>query len=338
VSRDRPFLSAEVELKRREFITLFAGATLARPFLAHAAESTLPVIGFLNSASADGYAVMAEAFKKGLKEAGFTEGENVVIEYRWANNDYSRLPELAASLVERRVSVIVANSPSIAPAEAATKTIPIAFMSGDDPVRLGFVDSLSKPGRNATGVTIISGGLASKRLNILNDLVPNTKLVGVLINSNWGATERFQADVEAAARTIGLPVLTLTANDEQQIDQAFEAAVQARIGALLVGPGPFFDSRRDKLVALAAKTGIPAGYESRATVSAGGLVSYGASVQDGYRQVGMYAGRVLKGEKPAGMPVMQPIKFEFAINLQTAKSLGLVVPGSVLALADEVIE
>ncbi len=276
--------------------------------------------------------------KAGLKEAGFSEGENVVIEYRWANNDYSRLPELAAGLVERRVSVIVANSPSIAPAEAATKTIPIAFMSGDDPVRLGFVDSLSKPGRNATGVTIFSGGLAAKRLNTMHDLVPNAKLIGVLTNSNWGATVRFQTDVEVAARTLGLPLLTLVANDEREIDQAFEAAVQAQVGALLIGPGPFFDSRRDKIVALAAKTRIPAGYETRATVVAGGLVSYGASVQDGYRQVGVYAGRVLKGENPPEMPVMQPVKFEFAINLQTAKALGLAVPESVLALADEVIE
>ncbi len=323
-------------MKRREFIALCAGAALARPFAARAAD--LPAIGFLNSASPDGYAVMAEAFRNGLKEAGFTDGENVVIEYRWANNDYSRLPALAAELVERRVSVIVANSPSIAPAEAATRTIPIAFMSGDDPVRLGFVASLSKPGRNATGVTIFSGGLAAKRLSTLHDLVPDAKLFAVLTNTNWEAAVRFQADVVAAAGTIGLPILTLAANDEREIDQAFETAVQAKVGALVVGPGPFFDSRRDKLVALAAKTRIPAGYESRATVAAGGLVSYGASVQDGYRQVGVYAGRVLKGENPAEMPVQQPIKFEYAINLQTAKTLGLAVPERVLAVVDEVIE
>jgi len=319
-------------------MTLVGGAVIAVPIAAPAEQRAMPVIGFLNSASADGYAVMADAFKQGLKEAGYIEGQNVTIEYRWANNAYERLPGLAADLVKRKVDVIVANSPSIAPAIAATTTIPITFLSGDDPVRLGFVTSLAKPGGNATGVTIFSGGLAAKRLGLLRDLVPQAKLVAVLINSDWPAAVRFQTDVEQAARAVGLPIQILRANNEGEIDDAFNGLAQTQTGALLVGPGPFFDSRRDKLIALAAKAGLPAGYESRATAIVGGLVSYGASVQDGYREVGVYAGRVLRGEKPADLPVLQPTKFEFVINLKTAKTLGLTVPANVLNVADEVIE
>jgi putative ABC transport system substrate-binding protein len=231
--------------------------------------------------------------------------------------------------------VIVANSPSIAPAKAATKTIPIAFLSGDDPVRLGFVASLAKPGGNATGVTIFSGELAAKRLDLLRELIPQAKTVAVLINTGWPATARFRADVEAAANAMALPLQFLQANNESEIDDAFDSL---RADALLVGPGPFYDSRRDKLVALAAKARVPAAYESRATAVVGGLISYGASVHGGYRQVGVYTGRVLKGEKPADMPVMQPTKFEFVINLRTAKTLGVTVPASLLATVDEVIE
>ncbi len=221
---------------------------------------------------------------------------------------------------------------------AATTAIPITFMSGDDPVRLGFVASLAKPGGNATGVTISSGVLAAKRLGLLRDLVPQAKLVAVLINSDWPAAVRFQSDVEEAARAVGLLTKVLRANNEREIDDAFDSLAQIQAAALLVGPGPFFDSRRDKLIALSAKAGVPAGYESRATAIAGGLLSYGASVQDGYRQVGVYAGRVLKGEKPADLPVLQPIKFEFVINLKTAQTLGLTVPINLLNVADEVIE
>src|ERR1700687_289715 len=328
----------EAIVRRRDFITLVACTALARPFAARAQQPTVPVIGFLNSASAEGYAVMAAAFKQGLKEAGYVEGENVAIEYRWADNVYDRLPALAADLVGRHVSVIVADSPSIAPAKGATTKVPITVLSGDDPVRLGFVASLAKPGGNATGVTIFSGALAAKRLGLLHDLVPQAKVIAVLITSDWPGTVRFQADVEAAARMIGLPIQVLKANNEREIDDAFDSLAQAQAGALLVGPRPFFDSRRDKLVVLAAKAAIPAGYETRAPAAAGGLVSYGASVQDGYRQVGVYTGRVLKGENPAEMPGMQPTKFEFVINLQTAKTLGLSVPATMLAVADEVIE
>jgi putative ABC transport system substrate-binding protein len=221
---------------------------------------------------------------------------------------------------------------------AATTIIPITFLSGDDPVRLGFVTSLAKPGGNATGVTIFSGGLAAKRLGLLRDLVPQAKIVAVLINSDWPAAVRFQTDVEEAAHVVGLSIQILRANNESEIDDAFNGLAQTQAGALLVGPGPFFDSRRDKLIALAAKAGVPAAYESRATAIADGLVSYGASVQDGYRQVGVYTGRVLRGEKPADLPVLQPTKFQFVINLKTAKTLGLTVPANLLNVADEVIE
>ena len=322
-------------MQRREFMTLVGGAVVAAPVAVRAQQQrAMPVIGFLNSASADGYAVMAEAFKQGLKEAGYIEGQNVGIEYRWANNAYDRLPGLAADLVKRQVAVIVANSPSIAPAMAATTTIPITFLSGDDPVRLGFVTNLAKPSGNATGVTIFSGALAAKRLGLLRDLVPQAKNVAVLINSDWPAAVRFQTDLEEAAQAVGLSLQVLRANNESEIDDAFNGLAQTQSGALLVGPGPFFDSRRDKLIALAARAGVPTGYESRATAIAGGLVSYGASVQDGYRQVGVYTGRVLKGEKPADLPVLQPTKFEFVINLKTAKTLGLSLPANLLTLAD----
>jgi putative tryptophan/tyrosine transport system substrate-binding protein len=288
-------------MKRRECITLLVAAAGIWPLTSVAQQRALPVVGFLNSASADGYGPMAEAFRQGLKEIGYLEGLNVTIEYRWANNVYDRLPALATDLVQRQVTVIVANSPAIAPAQAATKTIPITFMSGDDPVRLGFVASLAKPGGNATGVTIFSGGLAAKRLGLLRELIPQAKTIAVLINTSWPAAVQFQADVEAAARAMALPIQILQANNESELDDAFNGL---RADALLVGPGPFYDSRRDKLVALAAKVAIPAAYESRATAIVGGLISYGASVQDGYRQVGVYTGRVLKGEKPADMPVM----------------------------------
>jgi putative tryptophan/tyrosine transport system substrate-binding protein len=302
------------------------------------AQQSMPVIGFLNSASADGYASMAAAFRQGLKETGYVEGNNVAIEYRWAENQYDRLPALAADLVSRRVTVIFANNPSVSAAKAATSTIPIIFMSGDDPVRLGFVVSFNKPGGNASGVTILSGALAAKRLQLLHELIPNAKTIAVLVNSDFGPSGRFQADVEAAARVLGISIRPLQANNEREIEDAFSSLTQARADALLVGPGPFLDSRRDLLVALAARIAIPAAYETRATAVAGGLISYGASVGDGYRQAGIYTGRVLKGENPADLPVVQPTKFELVVNLKTAKVLGLDIPPQLLARADEVIE
>ena len=247
-------------------------------------------------------------------------------------------PALATDLVSRRANVIFANSPSIAAAKAATKTIPIVMMSGDDPVRQGFVTSFNRPGGNITGVSILSAELAAKRLDLLRELVPHAKSIAILINSDFGSSGNFRSDVEAAAHALGLAIEFLQGNNEREIDHAFNNLAQTRADALLVGPGPFLDSRRDLLVALAAKIAIPAGYETRATAVAGGLISYGADVADGYRRAGRYVGRILKGEKPAELPVDQATKFEFVINLKTAKALGLDVPPMLLARADEVIE
>jgi ABC-type uncharacterized transport system substrate-binding protein len=324
-------------VQRREFISLLGGAA-AWPLTARAQQRMMPVIGFLNSATAVGYAPMASAFKQGLKETGYAEGNNVTIEFRWAENQYERLPALAADLVSRQVTVIFANSPSIAPVKALTNTIPIIFLSGDDPVRLGFVASLNRPGGNVTGVNIFSGETATKRLGLLRELVPHAARIAILINTDFTASLRFQDDVEAAARALGLATELLSANSDHEIERAFDRLANGRADALLVGPGPFFDSRRDLLVALAAKTAIPAAHETRATAMAGGLTSYGANVGDGYREAGIYTGRVLNGEKPADLPVLQSTKFEFIINLRTAKALGLTVPDKLLALADWVIE
>ena len=324
-------------MRRRKFITLIGGAA-AWPLAARAQQSTMPVVGFLNSASAQGYASMAASFKQGLKEAGYAEGQNVSIEYRWADNNNERLPALAADLAKRRVDVIFANSPSIPAALGVTKTIPIVFNSGDDPVRLGFVASLNRPGGNATGVTIFSNELAAKRLDLLRELVPHSKSIAVLINSDFGPSARFRADVEAAAHALGLVVPILQASKPNEIESAFKSLAQTRPDALLVGPGPFLDSHRDLLVARAAEIAIPAAYETRASALAGGLVSYGADVGDAYRQAGVYAGRILKGEKPADLPVVQATKLVLVINLKTAKALGLDLPAKILAVADEVVE
>jgi putative ABC transport system substrate-binding protein len=324
-------------MRRRKFITLIGGAA-AWPLAARAQQSTVPVVGFLNSASAQGYASMAASFKQGLKEAGYAEGQNVSIEYRWADNNNERLPALAADLAKRRVDVIFANSPSIPAALGVTKTIPIVFNSGDDPVRLGFVASLNRPGGNATGVTIFSNELAAKRLDLLRELVPHSKSIAVLINSDFGPSARFRADVEAAAHALGLVVPILQASKPNEIESAFKNLAQTRPDALLVGPGPFLDSHRDLLVARAAEIAIPAAYETRASALAGGLVSYGADVGDAYRQAGVYAGRILKGEKPADLPVVQATKLVLVINLKTAKALVLDLPAKILAVADEVVE
>jgi putative ABC transport system substrate-binding protein len=326
------------QLKRREIIRLLGATVLAWPLHARAEQESSLIVGFLNSASADGYALMATAFKRGLREAGYADGQNVTIEYRWADNQYERLPELAADLVNRRVNVIFANSPSISAALAATKTIPIIFNSGGDPVRLGYVASLSRPGGNATGVAIFSGELAAKRLDLLRELVPHSKSIAVLINSDFGPSARFRSDVEAAARSLGLVTPFLQATTPSEIEAAFDSLAQTRPDALLVGPGPFLDSHRDLVIARAAKIAIPAAYETRASALAGGLVSYGADVGDAYRQAGVYAGRVLKGEKPADLPVVQATKLELVINLKAAKELGLDLPAKILAVADDVVE
>jgi putative tryptophan/tyrosine transport system substrate-binding protein len=324
-------------MRRRKFIVLFAGAA-TWPFAVRAQGSTIPVVGFLNSASADGYASLAAAFKRGLEEAGFSEGQNVTIDYRWADNRYERSPALAADLVSRQVNVIFANSPSISPALAATKTIPIIFNTGDDPVRLGFVASLNRPGGNATGVAIFSGQLGAKRLQVLRELIPGSGTIAVLVNLDFGPSARFRADVEEAARALRVATLFLPASKPEEIETAFDSLAQTRPDALLVGPGPFLDSHRDLLIARAAKAAIPAAYETRASAVSGGLLSYGADVGDAYRQAGLYAGRVLKGEKPADLPVVRVTKLELVINLKTAKELGLDLPAKILAVADAVLE
>ena len=325
-------------MRRRHFLGVVGGAAISWPLAAHAQQTTPAVIGFLNSSSADGYASMANAFRQGLKEAGYVEGTNVAIEYRWADNRYERLPALADELVRRRVTVIFANGPSATAAKAATSTIPIVFIHGDDPVRLGLVASFNRPGGNVTGVTIQSGELAAKRLALLRELVPRARNVAVLVNSAFPMSARFQAEVEPAARSIGLTLRFLQANSDREIESAFEKLSQARADALLVGPGPFLDSRRDLLISRAAKIAIPAEYETRATAVAGGLMSYGASVENGYREAGIYVGRVLKGEKPATLPVLRPTKFELVINVKTARALRLAVPDRLLSFADDIID
>jgi len=299
---------------------------------------TIPVVGFLNSASPTGYALMATAFRKGLKQAGFVPGENVNIEYRWANDSYDKLPGLAQELVQRGVAVIFANSPSIPHARNATNSIPIVFSSGDDPVRLGFIASLNRPGGNLTGVAIMSNELAAKRLSLLRDLVPNTRRIAVLINTDFGPSSRFRSDVEAAASNLAIEVSFHKTASDEEIAEAFASLNANRPDALLIGPGPFLDSRRNFLISLAEKSLLPAGYETRASAEAGGLTSYGADVADAYRQAGVYVGRILKGEKPSEMPVALATKVEFIINSKTAKALNIQINPNFLSAADEVIE
>ena len=314
------------------------GGWLASPPASIAQPSGTPVVGFLNSASAEGYSAMAEAFRRGLAEAGFRDGQNVVVEHRWADNRYDRLPALAADLARRGVAVIFANAPSIEAARAAAAgAIPIVFASGD-PVAAGFVASLNRPGGTMTGVSMLAGELGGKRLAVLHEIVPAAKTIAVLINADFGPSDRFGADVAAVASARGLALNLLRASSETEIRAAFATLAGSRPDALLVGPGPFLDGHRNLLVELAAKAAIPAAYETRSAAEAGGLASYGASVADGYRQAGAYVGRILKGEKPADLPVVLATKVEFVLNLRTAKTLDLAISPALLAQADEVIE
>ena len=327
-------------MKRREFITLLGG-TLSWPLVARAQQAAMPVIGFLNVASPDGYADLLRAFHRGLKDTGYVEGENVVIVYRWAEGQYARLPELASELVRRQVAVIAATGgiPSSLAAKAATTTIPVAFLVADDPVKFGLVASLARPGGNMTGINFLAGELAAKRLELLRELVPAAARVAVLVNpANAEITERALRDVEAAARAMGLQIQVLNANTSREIEAAFATVVRERPDALFVGPSPVFVDRRVQMALLAARSGVPAIYVVREQAVAGGLMSYGASAADAYRQVGIYTGRILKGAKPADLPVVQSSKFELVINHQTARMLGLTVPDKLLVAADEVIE
>ena len=326
-------------MKRREFITLLGGAAAAWPLVAHAQQPAMPVIGYLDSQSPGTFPDYLRVFRQGLKDTGYVEGENVAAEYRFAENQIDRLPALAADLVRRRVAVIVAGGPPAAlAAKAATTTIPIVFGVGDDPVKIGLVASLARPGGNLTGINFFAAELAAKRLELLREMMPAAARVAVLVDPNFTLTEFQVRDAETAARAMGLQIQVANASTSREINAAFATFVRDRPDALVVGTGPFFTSRRVQLALLAGRYGIPAIYGSRLYTEAGALMSYGASVTDAYRQLGVYAGRILKGAKPADLPVVQSAKFELVINAETARMLGLTVPPTLLATADEVIE
>jgi putative ABC transport system substrate-binding protein len=327
-------------MRRREFITLIGGAA-AWPLAARAQQPVMPVIGLLGATSPDAIADLLRAFRQGLKDTGHLEGENVAIEYRWAENQIDRLPALVAELVRRRVAVIatIGGPPPAFAAKAATTTIPIVFLVGEDPARLGLVASLARPGGNLTGVNFFNTELAAKRLELLRELLPPAKRVAVLVNPAEATnTASVVRDAEGAARAMGLQIEVLNASTSREIDAAFATIVRERPDALFVGPGPFFTARRVQIALLAAIHRLPAIYPGRQYVEAGALMSYGASLADSCREVGAYAGRILKGAKPADLPVVQSSKFELVINHQTARSLGLTVLPKLLAIADEVIE
>ena len=325
-------------MKRREFIVLVGGAVVW-PLRARTQQPTVPVVGFLRDATADGSEHLVAALREGLREAGFVENQNVVVEYAWTEGHTDRLPAMAADLVRRRVSVIVtsATNATIA-AKAATTTVPIVFVVAADPVQFKLVDSLSRPGGNATGISYLSYELGGKRLGLLHELMPEVAHVAVLARPNYLPSENFIRAVQAAAQTLGLKIDVIYASAEPDFDAVFATLMQRRLGALLVATDPFFTGRRLQIVALAARHRVPAIYGAREFVDAGGLMSYGTNVTDVYRQVGVYAGRILKGEKPADLPVVQPTKFDLVINGKTAKMLGLTLPPGLLAIADEMIE
>jgi putative ABC transport system substrate-binding protein len=325
-------------MNRREFITLLGGAA-AWP-LAARAQSTMPVIGFLSSLAPSDLTHVMPAFQQGLDRAGFVEGRNVAIEYRWAEGDYHRLPALAADLVSRKVAVIAAISgtPAALAAKAATTTIPIVFAIGGDPVAPGLVSTLSRPGGNVTGVSFFNAPVVSKRLDLARELAPSGSTIAILVNPNNPPSAAEGTAVQAAAMAVGQPLRIVTASTQNEIDAAFAAIKEERIGAVLVSPDPLFFSERVKLVVLMARHALPTIFADPEHIRAGGLISYGSSRTDAYRQAGDYVGRVVRGEKPGELPVVLPTKFHLVINLKTAKSLGIEVPGTVLARADEVIE
>jgi putative tryptophan/tyrosine transport system substrate-binding protein len=326
-------------MQRREFITLLGGAAAAWPLTARAQQPTMPVVGFVYSASPDTSADRLRTFRLGLKDTGYVEGENVAIVYRWAENQIDRLPELAAELVRRQVTVIAApNTTSALAAKAATTTIPIVFATNQDPVRLGLVTSIARPEGNLTGINFLSAEVAAKRLELLRELVPGAARVALLVNPTGPTAETTLRDVEAAARAMGLQIQVVNTSTSREIDAAFATFLRERPDALFVSSDGFFNNRRVQLAHLATRHAIPATYGSREIVDVGGLMSYGANIADAYRQVGVYVGRILKGAKPSDLPVVQASKLELVINAQTARTLGLAVPSSMQLLADEVIE
>ena len=329
-------------MKRRAFITLLGGAAVAWPLAARAQQRAMPVVGFLNATSPDGFTERLTAFRQGLKDTGYVEGENVAIEYRWAEGQMERLPALAAELVRRPVAVIAApgNTSVVLAAKAATTTIPIVFAVAEDPVRLGIVTSLARPGGNLTGVNFFNAELVAKRMELLRELVPGAVRVALLVNpaTDVANAESVVRDVDAAARAKGAQMQVFNASTSREIDVAFAALVRERLDALFVSGDGFFNSRRVQLVHLATRYAVPTTYAARDYPAVGGLMSYGTSITDTYRQTGVYAGRILRGAKPADLPVTQATKFELVINHQTARTLGLAVPASLLSLADEVIK
>jgi putative tryptophan/tyrosine transport system substrate-binding protein len=327
-------------MKRREFITLLGGAAAAWPLAARAQQPAMPIVGFVEGRSAEATVRQAAAFRKALSETGYVEGQNVIVEYQWLDGQYDRLPALMADLVRRRVAVIVAfsNAPALA-AKAATTTIPIVFGVGQDPVKMGLVASLARPGGNATGINFFNQEAVAKRLGLLHDLVPKAVRIAVLVNpANASATEPTLRELPEAARALGLQIAVLNASTSREIEAAFSTLVPDRADALFVAPDSFFTGRPVQFATLAAHHRVPAAYTQRAFVEAGGLMSYGTAITDMWRQVGVYTGQILKGVKPADLPVAQSTKFEFVINLQTARALGIEVPNALQLLADEVIE
>jgi putative ABC transport system substrate-binding protein len=325
-------------IRRRDFIAALGGAA-AWPLSTHAQQPAMPVVGFLNIRVPGADPHLLAAFRRGLQETGYVEGQNVAIEYRWANNQYDRLPELAADLVRRQVTVIAAiGSPSAPAAKVMTTTIPIVFLTGSDPVEVGIVTSLARPGGNLTGVTVLGVELGAKRLELLHELIPTANIVAALVNPNTPAAEIQSTELQTAARTLGLKLHVLHASSERDFDAVFANLAQQRSGGLVIAGDALFTSRSEQLAALALRQAVPTIYQFREFVAAGGLMSYGDNLADSYRLTGVYTGRILKGEKPADLPVMQSTKVELVINLKTARALGLSVPLSLLGRADEVIE